>query len=585
MKSSGIGGQAVIEGVMMKNGDHYAVAVRTPDGKIEVDKQCYESFGDRHSWAKLPLIRGVVTFAESMSIGMKTLTYSASFFEEEEQEESKLEKAFSNLFKDKAEKVLIGITVVLAIIIAIGLFMFLPWIVAEQLGKMIHSPILQAVVEGVLRLAIFVIYVAAISLTSDIKRVYMYHGAEHKTINCVEQGLELNVENVRKQSKEHRRCGTSFLLYVMIISIVLFMFIRVDSAALRIILRVALVPVVAGISYEYIRFMGNHQGPVIDILSRPGFWMQALTTREPKDEMIEVAIASVDAVFDWKAYLEGLGVDINTEEKKTSRVAVLKKADRNIRRGDFFHESIADTDTDELSGLDITFSDIANEAKESVLENAAEKQSEIQSSKDKKSSKRGKAKKQKAVRNMVAENANKPKEATSEEVASETSVSAEVKSLADESVTSADDTKNIAQDNVAEKSEEKANVQNSINDKVEEQASTVPEDNADKTADTKEKVSVVSDTVKEELDFVQEDVPQEKEEPEVSSEKNTETKVAKKRERKASDMPHVAALKKAAGVRRPLQPIEELRRDSFLIDSAAEDDDEILNALDKFFDE
>ena len=560
----------------MKNGDRYAVAVRTPDGKIEVDKQCYESFGDRHSWAKLPLLRGVVTFAESMSIGMKTLTYSASFFEEEEQEESKLEKAFSNLFKDKAEKVLIGITVVLAIIIAIGLFMFLPWIVAEQLGKMIHSSILQAVVEGVLRLAIFVIYVAAISLTSDIKRVYMYHGAEHKTINCVEQGLELNVENVRKQSKEHRRCGTSFLLYVMIISIVLFMFIRVDSAALRIILRVALVPVVAGISYEYIRFMGNHQGPVIDILSRPGFWMQALTTREPKDEMIEVAIASVDAVFDWKAYLEGLGVDINTEEKKTSRVAVLKKADRNIRRGDFFHDSIADTD--ELSGLDITFSDIANEAKESVLENAAEKQSEIQSSKDKKSSKRGKAKKQKAVRNMAAENANKPKEATSEEVASETSVSAEVKSLAY-------DTKNIAQDNVAEKSEEKANVQNSINDKVEEQASTVPEDNADKTADTKEKVSVVSDTVKEELDFVQEDVPQEKEEPEVSSEKNTETKVAKKRERKASDMPHVAALKKAAGVRRPLQPIEELRRDSFLIDSAAEDDDEILNALDKFFDE
>lgn len=460
LKSSGIGGQAVIEGVMMKNRDKYAVAVRTPEGKVVVDKQSYQSFGERHTWAKLPLIRGVVTFAESMSIGMKTLTYSSSFYEEEEeQQESKIEKAFSNVFKEKAESVVMALTVIAAIVIAIGLFMFLPWFVAEKAGEVIENVMLQAVVEGALRMFIFILYVFAISLTEDIRRVYMYHGAEHKTINCVENGLELNVENVRGQSREHKRCGTSFMLYVIIISILFFMFIRVDNPALRIVLRVVLIPVVAGVSYEFIRFAGNHDNVVVNILSKPGMWMQGLTTREPEDDMIEVAIASVEAVFDWKGYLEALengtveqflnkkespmvamdrlddtedeeedqeqkGLTRQRKEEAPKPVAAVKRADRAVRRGQYFHQP------------------------EEVRE----------------------------------------------------------------------------KDTIAESTEE-----------------------------TSERIFEES---------------------------------AKSKEEPKEERHQVAALKKAAGVRRPMQPIEELRRDSILMDSVKEDeDDEILSALDKFFEE
>lgn len=357
---------------MMKNEDKYAVAVRTPDGEIVIDKQNYRSFSETHSWAKLPLVRGVVAFAESLSIGMKTLTYSAEFYEEEEQEkESKVERAFSSVFKEKAESVVMAFTVILAIVMAIGLFMFLPWFIAERVGALIDdNTIVQALVEGALRLVIFILYIFAISLTKDIKRVYMYHGAEHKTINCVEHGLELTVENVKGQSREHKRCGTSFMLYVMIISILFFMFIRVDNAALRIILRVVLIPVVAGVSYEFIRFAGNSDNKIVNILSRPGFWMQGLTTREPEDKMIEVAIASVDAVFDWRGYIEAVKngtveefhnkkespmvamESVKEEEMEsdhsetqktnasaTHRVAAVKKADKTVRRGQYFSQA------------------------------------------------------------------------------------------------------------------------------------------------------------------------------------------------------------------------------------------------------
>lgn len=370
LKSSGIGGQAVIEGVMMKNKNNYAVAVRTPDGEIVVDKQKYHSFSETHAWAKLPLIRGVVAFVESLSIGMKTLTYSAGFYEEEEEEkESKVERAFSSVFKEKAESVVMALTVIVAIVMAIGLFMFLPWFIAEKAGALIDNTIMQALVEGALRLVIFILYVFAISLTKDIKRVYMYHGAEHKTINCVEQGLELTVENVKGQSREHKRCGTSFMLYVMIISIIFFMFIRVDNPALRIVLRLVLIPVVAGVSYEFIRLAGNSDNKIINVLSRPGFWMQGLTTREPEEQMIEVAIASVEAVFDWRGYIEALNngtveaflnkkespmvamepvkeeeseSDAPQEQKVTAsatpRVAAVKKADQTVRRGQYFRQ-------------------------------------------------------------------------------------------------------------------------------------------------------------------------------------------------------------------------------------------------------
>ena len=352
-----------MEGVMMKNRDQYAVAVRTPDNEIVVEKTKYVSFASKHPWARLPLIRGVVTFVESMSIGMKILTYSAEFFEEEEQE-GKVEKALGAVFKEKAESVMMALTMIVALVLAVGLFMVLPWFLAEWLGQLIDNQWMQALVEGLLRLAIFVTYVFMISLMKDIRRVYMYHGAEHKTINCVEQGLELTVENVKKQSREHKRCGTSFMLYVMVISILFFMCIRVDDPGLRIGLRLLLIPVVAGVSYEWIYWTSNHDGKIVNFLSRPGMWLQSLTTREPDDDMIEVAIQSVEAVFDWRSYLAR---EQEAEENKDSRrmtmvamevpkeiaeeeykekkvqpqearrpVAAVKRADHSVRRGAYF---------------------------------------------------------------------------------------------------------------------------------------------------------------------------------------------------------------------------------------------------------
>ena len=320
MRSSGIGGQAVIEGVMMKNKDKYAVVVRKPNNEIVIDKQEYHSISEKYKFLKLPILRVIVAFVESLSVGMKTLTFSAGFYEEEEAEKTdKLEKAASALFKDSAESVVMGLTVILAMLLAIGIFMVLPWFVTEKLATMIKEPWLQALIEGVLRLGIFIIYVFCISLTKDIRRVYMYHGAEHKTINCVENGLELTIENVSKQSKEHRRCGTSFMLYVMIISIIFFMFIRVDNLALRILFRILLVPVIAGVSYEFIRFTGKYDNLFTKILSRPGMWMQALTTREPGVDMIEIAIWSVEAVFDWKAYIAEMEKEKKTKGSKNSK--------------------------------------------------------------------------------------------------------------------------------------------------------------------------------------------------------------------------------------------------------------------------
>ena len=168
--------------------------------------------------------------------------------------------------------------------------------------KFISSDVVIALLEGIIRLAIFIVYILLISLTPDIKRVFMYHGAEHKCINCIEHGLELNVENVRKSSKLHKRCGTSFLIIVMLVSIVFFMFIRVDSKLLRLVLRLILIPVIAGVSYEFIRLAGRYDNPIVDLFSKPGLWMQRITTKEPDDDMIEVGIASVEAVFDWKAW-------------------------------------------------------------------------------------------------------------------------------------------------------------------------------------------------------------------------------------------------------------------------------------------
>ncbi|MDE5863020.1 MAG: DUF1385 domain-containing protein [Lachnospiraceae bacterium] len=291
-----LGGQAVIEGVMMKGKDSYSVAVRKPDQKIEVKLEKYQSYGDRHKFAKVPLIRGVVNFTESMVVGFKTLGYSSSFYEEDEVE-TKAERVVKDIFKEKAESVIIGLTFLLSVVIAVALFMLLPATIGEFIGKWVESRILLSIIEGVIRLMIFILYVILISQMEDIKRVFMYHGAEHKTINCYESGDELTPENVAKHSRYHKRCGTSFLFVVMVISILVFMLITADQMWLRFVLRLLLIPVIAGISYEFIRLAGRSDGIVVGILSKPGMWIQNLTTKEPDEEMIQVAIISVEAVL------------------------------------------------------------------------------------------------------------------------------------------------------------------------------------------------------------------------------------------------------------------------------------------------
>ena len=302
-----IGGQAVIEGVMMKNMDRYAVSVRKPDGKIETKVEECVSFAEKHPLFKLPILRGMVNFLESMVLGMQTLNYSASFYEdEEEQTEGKTEQFLEKLLGEKAEKVIMGIVLVFSLAISIGLFMILPYIASEAAGKLIHNEYGILLMEGVIRIAIFLGYIVLISQMEDIKRVFMYHGAEHKTINCLEAGVELTPENVDNYSRLHKRCGTSFIFIVMIISMVFFFFIRVDTIWLRIVLRLLFLPLVAGVSYEFIRLAGSSDHPLVQIFSKPGLALQKLTTKEPDHSMIEVAIASVEGVFDWREYLDSL---------------------------------------------------------------------------------------------------------------------------------------------------------------------------------------------------------------------------------------------------------------------------------------
>ena len=297
MRNSGIGGQAVIEGIMMRNQDRYSIGVRKPDKSIEVKVEDYRSFIPCKTLTKIPFVRGVFNFIDSMVIGMKTLTYSASFYEDEEDAGKPKD--------EKSEALMMGGTVALSIVLAIGIFMLLPYFAASLFRRLTDSALVISVLEGVLRLVIFLGYIALISRMEDIQRVFQYHGAEHKCINCIEHGMELNVENVQKSSRLHRRCGTSFLLIVMVVSIIFFLFIRVNSPLLRVVVRSLLVPVIAGVSYEFIRLAGKSENPVVLTLSKPGLWLQKLTTREPEDDMVEVAIAAVEAVFDWRKFLAG----------------------------------------------------------------------------------------------------------------------------------------------------------------------------------------------------------------------------------------------------------------------------------------
>ena len=307
MKSSGIGGQAVMEGIMMRNGSEYSVAVRKENGEIEVKKETYKGVGSKCKLFRLPFIRGIFSFVDSLVLGMKSLNYSASLFMEdgeEEEEPGRLEKWLQKKFGDKAEKVIMDLTMVISIILAMGIFMVFPTWVSTLMKPLLGNGIWMALFEGVLRIAIFIAYVGLISLMPDIKRTYMYHGAEHKCINCIEHGLPLTVENVMKSSKEHKRCGTSFLLIVMVISILFFLVIRPETLWLRLVSRILLIPVIAGVSFEFLRLAGNSDNPVVNLLSKPGLMLQGLTTKEPDEKMAEVAICAVEAVFDWKAYEE-----------------------------------------------------------------------------------------------------------------------------------------------------------------------------------------------------------------------------------------------------------------------------------------
>ena len=300
---SGIGGQAVLEGIMMKNKDQYAVAVRKPNGEIEVEVEHYIGVLQGSRLKEIPFIRGVFQFLDSMILGMRSLNFSASFYEDEDAKETVTDKAFHKLFKDKADQALSAIVMVFSLALAIGIFMVLPYFITSRFSEYVRSASFMAILEGVLRIAIFVLYVLSISLMKDIRRLYMYHGAEHKCINCIERGRPLNVKDVMRSSRQHKRCGTSFLLFVVLVSVIVFFFIRVDNMALKLALRLLLIPVIAGISYELIRLAGRCDNILIRILSAPGMWMQRLTTKEPDEEMVKVAIASVEAVFDWKAYL------------------------------------------------------------------------------------------------------------------------------------------------------------------------------------------------------------------------------------------------------------------------------------------
>ena len=300
MKSSNIGGQAVLEGIMMKHGDDYAVAVRKPNGEIVVEKDTYHSVIKWKKLTQIPFVRGAFNFIDSMVLGIKTLTFSASFFEEEEVVLTKEEAEK----KEKKEKIMMGGTVALSMVLAVAIFMVLPYLLSSLLKPVVTSYYWRTVIEGFVRIGIFLAYVAIISKMEDIQRTFMYHGAEHKCINCIEHGLPLTVENVRVSSRQHKRCGTSFLFLVMAVSVVIFMLIQVETPLTRLLIRILLLPVIAGVSYEVLKLAGKSENKLIDLISKPGLAIQRMTTKEPDDAMIEVAIQSVEAVFDWRAYEE-----------------------------------------------------------------------------------------------------------------------------------------------------------------------------------------------------------------------------------------------------------------------------------------
>lgn len=351
MKPSGIGGQAVIEGIMMRNKDKYSIAVRKPDNEIEVTVRESKVLTEKHKWMSYPVIRGVVSFIDSLITGISTINYSASFYDDpDEQKKTKADEIGKSIFKDKFESVLMALTVIVSVFLAVGLFMLLPYYVSRLVKGYVASKTLLNLIEGLVRVAIFILYLVLISLMKDIKRTFMYHGAEHKCINCIENGARLTVENVMNSSRYHKRCGTSFLFIVMFISVVFFIFIRVDNTALQIVIRLLLVPVIAGVSYEFIRWAGRNDNGFTVALSRPGMWLQKLTTREPDEDMVEVAIKAVEEVFDWEAFLKeyyqtslDMEADIKVAEAKLALTGELIHKPKKTRKIDAREVAMAET--------------------------------------------------------------------------------------------------------------------------------------------------------------------------------------------------------------------------------------------------
>lgn len=351
MKPSGIGGQAVIEGIMMRNKDKYSIAVRKPDNEIEVTVRESKVLTEKHKWMSYPVIRGVVSFIDSLITGISTINYSASFYDDpDEQKKTKADEIGKSIFKDKFESVLMALTVIVSVFLAVGLFMLLPYYVSRLVKGYVASKTLLNLIEGLVRVAIFILYLVLISLMKDIKRTFMYHGAEHKCINCIENGARLTVENVMNSSRYHKRCGTSFLFIVMFISVVFFIFIRVDNTALQIVIRLLLVPVIAGVAYEFIRWAGRNDNGFTVALSRPGMWLQKLTTREPDEDMVEVAIKAVEEVFDWEAFLKeyyqtslDMEADIKAAEAKLALTGELIHKPKKTRKIDVREVAMAET--------------------------------------------------------------------------------------------------------------------------------------------------------------------------------------------------------------------------------------------------
>lgn len=324
---SGIGGQAVIEGIMMKNKEDYSVAVRKPDGSIDVIQGEYLSLTDKYPFFRLPFLRGILSFYDSMALGMKCLSHSASFYEDDEgSEPGKLEQFLDKLFGEKVEQVLSALVMVFSFAMALFIFVALPTILLSFVKKFLPIESAPAFLEGLLRILIFVLYIKLISRAKDIRRTFEYHGAEHKCINCVEHGLDLTVDNVMASSKEHKRCGTSFIVYVMMISIFLFMFLHFDSLYLKILSRLLLIPVIAGISYEVLRLVGMVDNPLTRLLFIPGMWMQGLTTKEPERDEVEVAIAAVERVFDWRAFQKKAFPEKAASEQTSSGNAISEQS-------------------------------------------------------------------------------------------------------------------------------------------------------------------------------------------------------------------------------------------------------------------